>query len=328
MRVKFLMFTACLFFGIHAVAGERWQPYPPELTRFAYSEQNLGEHWQALTDGFRGPLPTAQSLKADAERWPDLYDYTRTHLQSVAASQPQLAHLSEGELSEHFDAYATELRRAWSLLFNGQFREARDLGLNLGPAGYFPGLYAQALYATLIVKDEAERRTLLEEVVSRTNEILPMAPDHPMIRFGRAYGKARILEGLSATEAMGTGFTSDVLENLEELLDEDPNNIYAITLMAGVQSGIIEKAGGFVARMTYGAKASTMESLFQQALQLTPDYPGVYYEYARAKLKVYDDDGQEAARELLEQASAMTPSSAEEALMLQAAAQMRQHLSE
>ena len=45
-----------------------------------------------------------------------------------------------------------------------------------------------------------------------------------MIRFGRAYGKARILEGLSATEAMGTGFTSDVLENLEELLDEDPNN--------------------------------------------------------------------------------------------------------
>lgn len=328
MRVQLLLFTACLSFVIQAFASEPWQPYPSELTSFEYSEQNLGEHWQTLTDGFRGPLPTAQSLRADAERWPELYDYTRTHLQSIAASQPELAYLSEGELSEHFGDYATELRRAWSLLFNGQFREARDLGLNLGPAGYFPGLYAQALYATLIVEDEAERRTLLEEVVSRTDEILPMAPDHPMIRFGRAYGKARILEGLSATEAMGTGFTSDVLENLEELMDENPNNIYAITLMAGVQSGIIEKAGGLVARMTYGAKASTMESLFQQALQLTPDYPGVYYEYARAKLKVYDDDGEEAALELLAQAAVMAPASAEEALMLQAADQLRQRLSE
>lgn len=328
MGAQILLFIACLFIGLPAFAGQDWQSYPPGLASFEYNEQNLGEHWQALTDGHRGPLPTAASLRADAERWPELYQYTRTHLQSVAESHPELAYLNEGDLSAHFDAYATELRRAWSLLFNGQFREARDLGLNLGPAGYFPGLYAQALYATLVVTDEAERRTLLEEVVRRTDEILPMAPDHPMIRFGRAYGKARILESLSASEAMGTGYTSEILENLDELLDEDGNNIYAITLMAGVQSGIIEKAGSLVARLTYGAKASTIEELFQRALQLTPEYPGVYYEYARAKLKVDEDDGQEPAMALLERVATITPASAEEALVLRAAEQLRRQLAE
>lgn len=326
MVVRFLLLTVWLLASGLALGSERWAPYPNSLMSFEYTEQNLGEHWRTLTGGFRGPLPSAAGLKADAERWPELYDYTRDHLRSIANSHPELAYLAEGDLSEHFDAYATELRRAWSLLFNGQFREARDLGLSLGPAGYFPGLYAQVLYASLLETDPDERQALLEEVIQRTREILPMAPDHPMIRFGNAYGKARILEDLSASQAMGTGYTSEVLDTLDGLLEENPDNVYAMTLMAGVQSGIIEKAGSMVARLTFGAKASSMERQFERALELAPNYPSVYYEYARAKLKVDEKDGVEPALALLNQLSGKSPSSAEEALLLRAADQLRQRL--
>ncbi|WP_297794921.1 hypothetical protein [uncultured Marinobacter sp.] len=304
-------------------AEQAWQSYPQDLQSFSYTEQDLAEHWQELTDGFRGPLPTAESLRADAERWPEMYDFTQNHLQTIARSHPDLAPLSEGELSNSFDAYARELRRAWALLFNGEFREARDLGLALGPAGYFPGLYAQALHATLIETDEDTRRQLLKEVITLTEDIMPMAPDHPMIRFGNAYGKARILENLSASEAMGTGYTSEVIDTLEELLEDDPDNIYAVTLFGGVQSGIIEKAGGLIARLTYGAKESSMEDLFNKAMRLSPDYPGVYYEYARAKLKV---DEEKEALALLKKTQGMTAISAEEALLLRASNRLRQSL--
>lgn len=304
-------------------AEQHWQPYPADLQSFSYTEQDLAEHWQQLTDGFRGPLPTSQSLEADAERWPDMYAFTQNHLKTTARSHPDLTSLPEGALSNSFEVYARELRRAWALLFNGQFREARDLGLALGPAGYFPGLYAQALHATLIETDENTRRQLLEEVITLTEDIMPMAPDHPMIRFGNAYGKARILENLSASGAMGTGYTSEVMGTLEALLEEDPDNIYAVTLFGGVQSGIIEKAGSLIARMTYGAKESSMEELFDKAMQLSPDYPGVYYEYARAKLKV---DEEKEALALLKKTRGMTAKSAEEALLLQAAGRLRQSL--
>jgi len=304
-------------------AEQTWQSYPENLQSFSYTEQDLADHWPDLTDGFRGPLPTAESLRADAERWPEMYDFTQNHLQTVARSHPDLASLADGELSQSFDAYARELRRAWALLFNGQFREARDLGLALGPAGYFPGLYAQALQATLIETDEDTRRQLLEEVITLTEDIMPMAPDHPMIRFGNAYGKARILENMSASEAMGAGYTSEVIDTLEALLEDDPDNIYAVILFGGVQSGIIEKAGSLIARLTYGAKESSMEDLFNKAMQLSPDYPGVYFEYARAKLKV---DEEKEALALLKKTQGMNAISAEEALLLRASNRLRQSL--
>jgi len=326
MLIRALLLVTTLLASTQTLSTENWRPYPETLSSFNYTEQNLSEHWQDLTGGFRGPLPTVESLKADARRWPELYDYTRTHLQSLAATNPELAYLSEGELSEQFDAYARELRRAWSLLFNGQFQQARELGLALGPAGYFPGLYAQALHATLIETDEQARESMLEEVITRTREIMPMAPDHPMIRFGNAYGKARIMESLTASEAMGTGYTSEVQDTLEALLTENPDNVYAITLLGGVQSGIIEKAGSFIARLTFGAKQSSVEDLFNQALQLAPTYPGVYYEYARARLKIHGDDGKKDARALLANLDGMQPSSAEEALLLRAASQLDRSL--
>lgn len=327
LRLSIFFLTVMLHSEL-VLADKTWAPYPESLRSFDYSPQNLDQHWQMLTGGFRGPLPTALSLQSDAERWPALYDYTRRHLQESSAAHPELSYLLEGPLDGHFEAYARELRTAWSLLFNGRFKDARDLGLALGPAGYFPALYAQALHATLIEPDPEQRRALLEEVISRTQEIRDLPPDHPIIRFGNAYGKARTIEEMSATEALGTGYTSDVLETLESLLEQDAENIYAMTLLAGVQAGIIEKAGSFVARITYGASESKMKAHFEKARELAPEYPGLYYEYARAIIKVRGQDGEEAARDLLKKTSDMTPESAEEALLVQASARLHQQLAD
>ncbi|KPQ29076.1 MAG: hypothetical protein HLUCCX14_07320 [Marinobacter excellens HL-55] len=224
-------------------------------------------------------------------------------------------HYKAETLDNQHEEYVQLLRQAWAYLFNGEFKQARDLGLALGPAGYFPGLYAQALYATLIETDPEYRKTLLEEVIARTDEILPMAPDHPMIRFGNTYGKARILENLSATEAMATGYTSDITGGLQELLDENPENIYAIVLYAGVQAGIIEKAGSFIGRVTYGARKSSIEELCQRAYEIAPGYPGLYYEHARSVQKLDEKSGTQQALEHLRAIASIGAVSAEDELI-------------
>ena len=325
LKPKLLLATALLL-AAHSLAASDWQPYPDTLATFNYSQDTLDAHWQDLTGGFRGPLPTADTLQADAQRWPELYELTRQHLKTISETHPNLAFFAEGEPSDHFEEYAAQLRRTWSLLFNGRFQEARDLGLALGPAGYFPALYAQALYATLVESDEQARQRLLDDVIVRTREIMPLAPDHPMIRFGNAYGKAQILEPLSASEAVATGYTSEVKDTLTSLLQENPDNIYALTLYAGVQAGIIDKAGSLVARLTFGAKQSAMEQLFENALDLAPHYPAVYYEYARARLKVDGKDGRSEALALLEKTDNMAPDSAEEALILRATQRLQHEL--
>ncbi|MDX1587545.1 MAG: hypothetical protein R3296_01310 [Oleiphilaceae bacterium] len=322
MKRALLMLLSFVLLSCGAMAqASDWQPYPPELPRFDISDEQLRAEWQSMTDGLRGPLPTADSVREDAQRWPKAREYTEKLLQEKAKTDERFAQYS-GPLESHYGEYAAHLREAWRLLFEGRFREARDLGLALGPAGYFPGLYAQALYATQIETDEERREALLEEVITLTEEILPLAPDHPMIRFGNAYGKARVIEDMSATGAMGTGYTSEVMDQLEELVEEDPDNIYAITLLGGVHSGIVEKAGGFLARMTFGASKGRMEEYFERALALNDRYAGLYYEYARALIKVDGRNGEKQARKLLEKGAALTPRHAEEALQVQACQQL------
>lgn len=316
-----LLFSLTLLMAGASSQAAEWQPYPPELPAFDISDADLKENWHSMTDGLRGPLPTAESVRADAERWPKARDHTEELLQEKAKTDERFAHYT-GPIEDHYEEYAADLRQAWRLLFEGRFREARDLGLSLGPAGYFPGLYAQALYATLIEEDEERREELLEEVISLTRDILPLAPGHPMIRFGNAYGKARVIEDMSASGAMGTGYTGEVMDQLEELIEEDPENIYAITLLGGVHAGIVEKAGGFLAKVTFGASKGRMEDYFDRALELNDNYAGLYYEYARALIKVEGRDGRKKARKLLQKGATLSPRHAEEALQVQACQQM------
>lgn len=317
-RVRFyhLVFVVFLSSGLSQAAD--WQPYPEHLPAFEFLGSQLFENWERLTGGSRGPFPDAASIAADAHRWPALAAYTDDAMKERAAEDESLALYADGVLSNHYDDYAQRLQQVWRLFFEGRYREARDEGIALGPAGYFPGLYAQAIYATLVETDPVRRQALLEEIVTLTEDILPLAPDHTMIRFGQAYGKARILENLSRSAALGTGYTGDVKKQLEQLLEENPENIYALTLLAGVHAGIMEKAGRLMARVTFGSRPELMEDYFQRALAINDSYPGLYYEYARAQLRVYGKDGKARARELLEKAVQLTPVSAEEALQLEA----------
>ena len=320
-RLIHLFAVALLMLTSLQLAAQNWQPYPESLPQFSFSDQQLTEHWSALTGDLRGPLPTAEALLDDAERWPEAYGFTEQLLIEKAREDERFAAFSDG-LQGQEEAYAYLVRQAWRLLLEGRFQEARDLGLSLGPAGYFPGLYAQALQASLIETDAKRREALLKDVIEKTAAILPLAPEHPMIRFGNAYGKARILENLSPSAAMSTGYTSEVKAQLEQLIAENEQDVYAITLLGGVHAGIIDKAGRMLGRMTYGARQGTMEEMFERALALNPHYPGLYLEYARALEKVEGRSARRQIRELLETGAALPARSAEEALMVEACRRM------
>lgn len=289
------------------------------MTDFNYTADNLSDHWQTLTGGFRGPLPSGPWIETSATQWPMLEAATRMHLVTLADSHTHIASGLKADEQEQFGLYAHHLRETWALIFNGQFQSAAELGLSLGPGGYYPALYAQALRATLTEQAPAQRRALLEEIIHRTDELLTIAPDHPTIRFGNAYAKARILETLSVTEALSSGYTSEVLSTLDKLLTENPEHIYALTLYGGVQAGIVDKAGKLMAKLSYGATSASVQDRFERALLLDPDSAAIRYEFAKALLKVGDRGSKKAAQTHLERAANVVPASAEQALYVDAA---------
>ncbi len=310
-----LTFTATIPGASPVHADQAWREYPETLPRFDFSGERLHEHWPALTAGMRGPFPDEEALLEEAERYPELFEHTEALLRKRAEKDPGFAPFAEAPLDERVGLYADKVQQAWRLLFEGDFRAARDLGLSLGPAGYFPGLYAQALYAVHLEPEADRRRELLEEVIANTGELLPHAPDHVFLNFGNAYAKSRIMETQSRTEALRSGYTREVKARLEELLEDDPENSYAASLLAGIHAGIIDKAGSFLARTAFGATASRMEQYFEQAMEQAADFPTVHVEYARARRLVYGEND-DSARELLETAADMEPASAEEALLV------------
>lgn len=293
--------------------------WPQKMTDFNYTADNLSEHWQTLTGGFRGPLPSGSWIETSAAQWPMLEAATRMHLVTLADSHPYIAEGLEADEKEQYGRYAHQLRETWALIFNGQLERASELGVSLGAGGYYPALYAQALRATLTEQAPAQRRALLEEIAHRTDELLNIAPDHPTIRFGNAYAKARILETLSVTEALSSGYTSEVLSTLDKLLSENPNHIYAMTLYGGVHAGIVDKAGKLMAKLSYGATPASVQEKFERALSLDPDSAAIRFEYAKALLKVGDRSGRKVAKAHLEKTANLVPASGEQALYVDAA---------
>ena len=290
-------------------------PVATAESRFAFSEEQVSTQWQALTGGMRDAFPSPAALRAEAERYPRLRDETLRVL-AERGDDPLLAGL-EGDLSDRdFEIISEVVVKAWAALFNGDFEKAHSLGRRVGPPGMFPALYARALQAQYVEQDAARRERMLREVMDETARLLQVQPEHRFARFGHAYAKSRLLEPMGTLAAQRTGYMEDIQKILDDLLAADPDNLYALTLQGGVYAGIIDKAGRFLARRRFNVTPEMVDQVFERALSLNPGFAAPYLEFALAMEKVWGSDRQSRINAMLEKASAVTPVSAEEALVV------------
>lgn len=290
-----------------------WLPYPAELPAFDYSGQRLQHAWPRLMAGPQLPYPDLHWLQQRLRQYPQIEQRTLT-LAAEPHAHPALTAYAAGNPEPLLSA----LQNVWRLHYQGDFRAAWELGMQLGPSGAVPALYSRLMYATLLVTDPAEKLRLLQEAANQSETLLPLAADDAFARFGLLYAHARILELLDTGEATASGLLSPTQEALQQLRRQYPHNpLYAATL-GGIHAGVVARVGSLIGRLTYGSTAKRAIDAFEQALAQQPALPVIYYEYAKALGQMAADDYHERRLSLLRQCAALTVYSAEEALNRQA----------
>ncbi|WP_281648683.1 hypothetical protein [Parendozoicomonas sp. Alg238-R29] len=322
----FVLMASCLLaFStlIQANQTKDWNSYPDELTTFDYSGDKLKENWPTLTRGTKEPFPDVAYIKSMGERFPEAMALSVKELRANASNMGIDYEIPKQLTEKDYQFYSELIQQTWRYLFEGKFQEARELGMQLGPMGYIPGLYAQSIYAQHLAKSQEEKHDMLREVIDTTKRMESYVPNYPFILFGSAYAKARISEDLSMTKALATGYTKPMKHDLENLVSLYPEHMYGYASLGGLHAGIVEKSGSkFLARMTYGATTDDMEKYFGVALAVEPALPVTRLEYAIALVRVYGDDKKDEAISYLKEAVEMTPVHAEESLDIAKAARL------
>lgn len=211
------------------------------------------------------------------------------------------------------------LQEAWRQYHLGNFAEAVELGLAEGLAGYTVANKAQAMYATYLEKKEANRLKLFEEVMARAEEAMKKDAGNANAHYLYAYAAGRFSQGISVVKALSQGYGGKIKTALETALKLEPKHADAHTAMGAYHAEIIDKVGGMVGGLTYGAKKEKGVEHFEKALKLAPKSPITRIEYANGLLMLFGDKEADRATDLYVEASEMTPRDAVEQLDVEAA---------
>ena len=118
---------------------------------------------------------------------------------------------------------------------------------------------------------------------------------------------------------MKEGYGGKIKSALETVLRLDPKHAEANTAMGAYHAEIIDKVGGMVGKLTYGASKDAAVEHFEKALKLTPQSPIAHIEYANGLLMLFGDKEIDKATKLYEKAAKMKGKDAMEMLDIEVA---------
>lgn len=203
---------------------------------------------------------------------------------------------------------------AWALYHSGDFREAADAGLQLGPAGMGVANKATCIYANYLEPKERVRLTLFLSVAQRAAAQAGLEPNNVCAQYWQAYALGRYSQGISVAKALAQGVGERVKTALENTICLRPLHADAHIGLGTFHAEVIDKVGPMVGNITYGAKKETSLALFQHALRLTPHSAIAMMEYANALVMLDGDAALEQSTQLYEQAAHSQPLDAMEHL--------------
>lgn len=307
-RVPSLLLMAWLVMSLlstaHAAPG-RWYAAPAEVQHgLDFGGQRLRAAWPALHAGDQEPYPDAARVRARLEESP-----------ALAASLPAARR-------QDFTGLAAELQDAWRAYHRGDYEQAWRLAEPLGLLGLYPASRARAIHTTYLVP-EAERteryRTQMRDLEQALSEV---EPDDPNVYFEQAYVMGRYSQGISIPTALAQGMGRRVRDMLRKTLDLAPRHPEALTTFGAYHAEIVSQVGGFLARVTYGARAGEAIESYQQAIEIAPQLIIGYVEYADGLLKLDREAHTQQALRLLRTATTLPAEDATERLDRQRAQRM------
>jgi tetratricopeptide (TPR) repeat protein len=247
-----------------------------------------------------------------AKKWAKFTHAGNAYVYDGAALKKNWSRLHRGDC-EPFpkDAAAQD---AWRAFHAGEFQRAVEAGIAVGGAAINAAVKAQCIYANYIDKAEKSKLALFEEGARWADERRKVAPDDANAHYLYAYALGRYSQGISVTKALAQGFGGKIRDTLTRALKLVPAHADAHTAYGAYQAEVINKVGGLIAGMTYGAKKDSAMEHYQKALKLNPDSAIGYIEYANGLIMLFDKARLDEATKLYEQAARCEPMDAMEQL--------------
>jgi tetratricopeptide (TPR) repeat protein len=208
---------------------------------------------------------------------------------------------------------------AWRHYHAGEFAEAVDAGRKAGGAGINAAVKAQMIYANHLEKSEKAKLALLKEATDWADKRRGEAPKDANAHYLYAYALGRYSQSISVAKALAEGYGGKLKEALTTAIRLEPRHADAHIAYGSFQAEVIDKVGGLVAGMTYGAKKDSALEHFQKALKLNPDSAIARIEYANGLLMLFGKSRLERATELYIEASRRQPCDAMERLDIELA---------
>ncbi len=209
------------------------------------------------------------------------------------------------------------LQETWRQYHAGNFAEAATHGT----PGKSTVVAAKAIsiYATYLEQKDAVRVKLFQQAMEMADGLRNEDKKNINAHYQYAYAAGRYAQSISIIKALKEGFGSKIKSALETVLKLDPKHAEANTAMGAYHAEIIDKVGGMVGKLTYGASKDAAIEHFEKALKLTPQSPIAHIEYANGLLLLFGDKEMDKATKLYEKAAKMKGHDAMEMLDIEMA---------
>ena len=203
---------------------------------------------------------------------------------------------------------------AWTAFHAGRFGDAVDAGTKAGGAGVNAAVKAQVVYASYLEKNEKAKLALLEEAAAWADQRRREAPKDANAHYLYAFALGRWGQGISVAKALAQGFGGKIKDALNTAIKLEPKHADAHVAYGAYQAEVIDKVGGIVAGVTYGAKKDAAVELFEKALKLNPESAIARIEFANGLLMLFGKSRIGDAEKLYKEAAKAPPADAMERL--------------
>lgn len=272
------------------MAKKSWAKFPHDGKAFTYEGDKLAKHWDALHAG-------------DCEPYPDT-----NRIAKLLKANPKLGKAADAE------TLAASQQSAWTDYHRGEFQKAFEMGESLGPLGYSVAIKAAGIHAVHLVDDEKEQLKRWESLVAMAEKAIEALPDEANSHFRYAFALGRYSQSISIAKALSQGLAGKIKAALDKALKLAPKHAEAHSALGLYHAEIINKVGGMIGGLTYGAKAATGEELLQKAVKLTPKAPIAHIELGNGLLLLFASKREDDAAEAYDKAAKLKPTDAMEKL--------------
>ena len=247
-----------------------------------------------------------------AKKWAKFPHADKTYLHDAASLKKHWARLHRGDCEPlPKDIGALE---AWAAFHAGDFGKAVAAGRSAGGSGIHAAVKAQTVYGHYLEKSAAAKLALFEEAAAWADERRGAAPKEANAHYLYAFALGRYSQGISVAKALAQGLGGKIREALTTAMKLEPKHADANIAYGAYQAEVIDKVGGLVAGITYGAKKDSAVEHFQKAIKLFPESAIARIEYANGLILLFGKSKLGEATKLYEQAAACAPADAMERL--------------